>query len=137
MDMDLEAQILRAHEVQQQRLRKYIILIVALVSALFTAVSPPILLPALPQPYHTSALTGADWVLELLTGHPRRIHTELGVSVEVFQALVEELMHMGYTHSRHVSIHEQLAIFLYTCVTGLSIRHVGERFQRSNDTISR
>ena len=43
MDMDLKAQILHAHEVRQQRLRKYIILIVALVSALFTAVSPPIL----------------------------------------------------------------------------------------------
>ncbi|KAJ7050996.1 hypothetical protein C8F01DRAFT_939060, partial [Mycena amicta] len=43
----------------------------------------------------------------------------------------------GYTGSRHVSLEEKLAIFLYTCVTGLSVRHVGERFQRSNETISR
>ena len=28
-------------------------------------------------------------------------------------------------------------IFLYTSVTGLSIRHVGERFQRANGTISK
>ena len=31
---------------------------------------------------------------------------------------------------------EQLAIFLYTCVTGLSVWHVGEQFQRLNSTIS-
>ncbi|KIK71790.1 hypothetical protein PAXRUDRAFT_676657, partial [Paxillus rubicundulus Ve08.2h10] len=32
---------------------------------------------------------------------------------------------------------EQLGIFLYTCVTGLSSRHVGERFQHSPDTITK
>ncbi|KIO00268.1 hypothetical protein M404DRAFT_153038 [Pisolithus tinctorius Marx 270] len=44
---------------------------------------------------------------------------------------------MGHGNSRFVSLEEQLAIFLYTSITGLSIRHVGEHFQRSNDTISR
>jgi hypothetical protein len=34
-------------------------------------------------------------------------------------------------------LEEQLAIFLYACVTGLSVRHLGEHFQRSNDTISK
>ncbi|KIM64947.1 hypothetical protein SCLCIDRAFT_1164605, partial [Scleroderma citrinum Foug A] len=38
--------------------------------------------------------------------------------------------------STHISLEEQLAIFLYICVTGLPIRHIGERFQRSNDMIS-
>ena len=36
---------------------------------------------------------------------------------------------------RHVSLEEQLAIFLYTCVTGLTTRHVAECFQHSNKTI--
>jgi hypothetical protein len=89
------------------------------------------------EPYHTSALSGEAWVLELLCGHPNRIHTELGVSVEVFSNLVQELRDIGYQNSRNVSLEEQLAIFLYMCVTGLTIRHVGERFQRSNETISR
>jgi hypothetical protein len=31
----------------------------------------------------------------------------------------------------------QLAIFLYTSITGLSVHHVGERFQHSNDTITK
>jgi len=32
---------------------------------------------------------------------------------------------------------QHVAIFLYTCVTGLSIHHVGERFQHANATISK
>jgi hypothetical protein len=59
------------------------------------------------------------------------------MSVEVFDNLVQELRDIGYQNSKHVSLEEQLAIFLYTCVTGMTIRHVGERFQRSNETISR
>ena len=44
---------------------------------------------------------------------------------------------MGHGDSKYVTLEEQLAIFLYTSVTGLSIRHVGERFQRANGTISK
>ncbi|EGO03241.1 hypothetical protein SERLA73DRAFT_69145 [Serpula lacrymans var. lacrymans S7.3] len=64
---------------------------------------------SLPQPYHTSILTGHGWVLELLQGHPDRIHAELGVRRHVF-----------------LNLEEQLAIFLYTSVIGLSVRHLGE-----------
>jgi len=85
-------------------------------------------------PYHTSALTGADWVCELLNGHPERIRNELGVHKEVFHGLITALQEGGLRSSRHVFLEEQLAIFLYTCVTGLSLRHVSERFQRANET---
>jgi len=88
-------------------------------------------------PYHTSALTGADWVRELLNGHPERIRNELGMHKHVFLDLVAALEQYGATSSKHVYIEEQLAIFLYTCVTGLSLRHVSERFQRANETTSR
>jgi hypothetical protein len=84
------------------------------------------------QPYHTSALSGEAWVKELIYGHPDRIRTELGVRLHVFLALCAELRDTcGLGDSRHVLLEEQLAIFLYMSVTGLSIRHVGERFQRS------
>jgi hypothetical protein len=39
-------------------------------------------------PYHDSALTGAAWVHELLGGHPKCIHKELGVQKHVFRALI-------------------------------------------------
>ena len=43
----------------------------------------------------------------------------------------------AYQLEKKVTLEEQLTIFLYTCVTGLSVRHVGERFQWSNGTISK
>jgi hypothetical protein len=90
------------------------------------------------QPYHTSALTGAAWVKELINGHPDRIWTALGMHLHVFIALVLELrLVCGLSDSRHVDLEEQVAIFLYMCITGLSIQHVGERFQHANETISK
>jgi hypothetical protein len=90
------------------------------------------------QDYHTSALTGAAWVQELIYGHPDRIRTELGLRLHVFLALVFTLRtKCGLVDSKYIKLEEQVAIFLYMSVTGLSIRHVGERFQRSNETISK
>jgi hypothetical protein len=118
---------------RQQRIIRYAALIVSIIMTATTNILQSLYTR---EPYHTSALSGEAWVLELLCGHPDRIRTELGVSLEVFGKLIQELQHIGYNNSRHVSLEEQLAIFLYMCVTGLTIRHVGERFQRSNDTIS-
>lgn len=87
-------------------------------------------------PYHTSILSGEGWVQELLNGHPDRIRCELGVHKHVFDALIVELRALGYDSSRFVTLEEQLAIFLHISVTGTTIRHAGERFQRANETIS-
>jgi hypothetical protein len=88
-------------------------------------------------PYHTSILTGHAWVLELINGHPDRIKCELGMRCHVFLELVTALRAVGLTATKSMTLEEQLAIFLYTSVTGLSIRHVGERFQHANATISK
>ena len=85
---------------------------------------------------HDSRFTGQDWVNELIHGYPRHIHTALGMSAEAFQKLVETLCSMGETDSCYVTLEEQVAIYLYTMVTGLACQHVGERFQRANDTIT-
>jgi hypothetical protein len=91
------------------------------------------------QPYHTSSLSGAAWVNELIHGHPDRIFNELGMRLHVFTMFCANLqLFCGFTMSRNgVTVEEQAAIFLYACVTGLSVRHLGERFQRSNETISK
>jgi hypothetical protein len=88
-------------------------------------------------PYHNSALSGMAWVSELLTGHPDRIRCELGVRRHVFYILLNLLRDSGCRNSKYITLEEQLAIFLYGSVTGLSVRHLGERFQHSNETISK
>ena len=90
-----------------------------------------------PQKYHTSILSGYPWVLELISGHPDRIYCELALRKEEFILLMAEFHSLGHRDTRRVTLEEQVAIFLYMCVTGLTVRHVAERFQRSNDTISR
>lgn len=90
-----------------------------------------------PIPYHTSKLTGLQWLEELIHGHPERIRDSLGVHREVFLYLVDQLRSLGQKDGRDVTVDEQLAIFLYTAVTGLPQRHVAERFQRSKSTISK
>lgn len=90
------------------------------------------------EPWHTSALSGHAWVRELIQGHPLRMLYTLGVSQEVFSSLVMELRSLcSYRDSRYISLEEQVAIFLYSCATGLSIRQIGERFQHAGETISK
>ena len=88
------------------------------------------------NPYHTSALLGEVWVLELLNSHPKHICHALGVYKHVFNALTKELSTMGLKSSWNVTCEEKLSIFLYKSMTGLALDHIGERFQHLNDTIS-
>ena len=124
---------------QQQHLRLRAILAAGLVvNTTVVAGAVAFVTPLISKlPYHTSVLTGEGWVLELLNGHPERMHTELGLRVPVFHKLVSVLQEVGMQASKHISLEEKLAIFLYASVTGLSIRHLGERFQHSNETISK
>ena len=87
-------------------------------------------------PYHTSALTGEMWVLELLNGHPECICSELGVHKHVFRQIIKDLHQSGHQDSKIITLEEQLSIFLYTCVTGLSIRHVSKCFQHATEMMS-
>ena len=79
-------------------------------------------------PYHTSSFFGLGWVCELINGHPDCIRCELGVHKDVFQGLISQLLKLGHGDSQHITLEEQLAIFLYMCVTGLSVQHIGEQF---------
>jgi hypothetical protein len=92
-----------------------------------------------PIPMRNSILTGEMWVQELLNGHHLRIQEQLGVSSEDFEALVTDMQQQGLIHISRLGVtpQEQIAIFLHLARTGTSIRMLGERFQRSNDTIQR
>ena len=73
-------------EIQQRRLA-----LLSSATAIFTACQAVIdlLTPVINgTPYHTSVLSGEEWVQELLSGHPRWICTELGVYQQTFLTLV-------------------------------------------------
>ncbi|KIM52221.1 hypothetical protein SCLCIDRAFT_39704, partial [Scleroderma citrinum Foug A] len=70
--------------------------------------------------YHMSILSGEAWVIELILGHPDRIQCELGMSAYTVRDVTVELRRHGHKALMNVSLEEQLAIFLYMCVTGLS-----------------
>ena len=89
-----------------------------------------------PIPYHTSILSGHQWVLRLIAGHPDHIWLELGVWKEIFLQLLLELCQAGHCDSRRVTLEEQVTIFLYTCVTGLMMHYVVKCFQCSGNMIS-
>ena len=111
---------------QQQRIIQYMSLLSIIV---FTVSSTASLLPQPhtdPEPYHMSVLTGEGWLLELLTGYPDCIRTELRMRIGPFNDLILLLRSYGHSNAQFVSLEEQLAIFLYMCITGLPTRHVGE-----------
>jgi len=77
-------------------------------------------------------------VCEWLQLHPSALHSHLGVIPSTFNSVLHDLETMGkLAPSRHISTRIQLAISLYICMEGLGLRHAGEAFQRSLDTVSK
>ena len=83
------------------------------------------------QPYHNSDLSGPGWVCELLLGNSNHMRENLGLGRRAFRHLVTALeQKSGLCDScRGVTTNEQVAIFLYTVTTGLTMHKVAERFQ--------
>jgi hypothetical protein len=92
-----------------------------------------------PEPYNTSILSGPEFMTYLLnSSHPDKMPTVLGASAHVFYKLLDMLIsYGGLSDSREVDAIEKLGIFLWLGRYNASIREIGERFQRSPDTIHR
>ncbi len=88
-------------------------------------------------PRQTSQLSGRAWLEEMFNGHYAIFKNTFGVAKHVFNRLTKVLQQHGLADSRYVELKEQLAIYLYTCVTGLSNHKVQLHFQRSADTVSK
>jgi hypothetical protein len=73
----------------------------------------------------------------LQQNHPSRVRDFLRMSKEVFLALCFILSVHGIHATKHMSVEEQVAIFLYICGNNVNTRKTMEQFQRSGDTISR
>jgi hypothetical protein len=66
------------------------------------------------RPMHTSKMTGARRVTEILTGHESLCKRNFRMDVGIFQALVNKLCERNLlADTRSVAVEEQVAIFLY------------------------
>src|ERR1700733_3828137 len=102
MDVEDEAARQAAQRLAMRRLYQYITIFISILLTALTGILQDES-ARMREPYHTSALTGEAWVMELLAGHPNRIRCELGVSREVFVELVHELRQLGHGNSKYVS----------------------------------
>ncbi|KAL7193268.1 hypothetical protein ACSBR2_024975 [Camellia fascicularis] len=90
------------------------------------------------EPCRISSLTGGKWMVESQEGNRTRIFENFRMEREVFYQLCD-LLHTKYglETGRKVSVHEQVAIFLYIVGGDIRNRNAQERFQHSSETISK
>ena len=90
------------------------------------------------KPMHTSSLTGAAYVQEILNGHESLCRRHFRMEAYIFHALVEKLRENEILEdSTIVSLEEKVAIFLYAVAKNASNETLQDRFQHSGQTISR
>ena len=124
----------RVHSRQQQNIHKKVIGYAA--TAIGAVVAS---LPWLnKEPMYDSLYTGEMRMQELLAGHDQRFYFAFGMTKEVFLKLKSELQDLtGFNDTRHLTMDEQLGVFLRICRSGNVTRDVQELFQRSPDTTHR
>ncbi|TFK64061.1 hypothetical protein BDN72DRAFT_737295, partial [Pluteus cervinus] len=84
---------------QTQRKRRF-----AAALAVIAAAAISMQIPRNPIPMHTSPLTGAVWLADIMSGHPLRFKQQLGINRHVFRKLSNELQtHSGLCSSKYVS----------------------------------
>lgn len=90
------------------------------------------------EPYHNDPFTGKQYVEHVLGGHPQRCSDMFRMKKEVLFDLSDALKERALLKdTRYVTVEEQLCIFLYTIGHTVGNRVVADRFQHSQETISR
>jgi hypothetical protein len=82
-------------------------------------------------------MSGMGWVLFVLKT-PGECHTQLRMNTEIFMDLHDLLVsRYKLQPSMHMNTYEALAIFLFVCSGNESNRRTQNRFNHSDETISR
>ena len=90
------------------------------------------------RPVHTSALTVAKKVKEILEGHESWCRVEFRMEPEIFRATSDFLRREGLMHdTRGVTVEEQLGMFMYMISHNASNLKLQKAFQHSGETVHR
>jgi hypothetical protein len=101
----------------------------------------PAILPFLSEEkrsIHTSSLSGAQKVKEILEGHESWCKSEFRMEPEIFKATSNFLRREGLLRdTRGVNVEEQLGMFMYMISHNASNQMLQKAFQHSGETIHR
>ncbi|NP_001307819.1 uncharacterized protein [Zea mays] len=101
----------------------------------------PAIIPYLSEekrPIHTSSLTGAKKVKEILEGHESWCKSEFRMEKEIFKATSNFLRRENLLRdTRGVSVEKQLGMFMYMISHNASNQMLQKAFQHSGETIHR
>ncbi|XP_044357224.1 putative nuclease HARBI1 [Triticum aestivum] len=90
------------------------------------------------HPVHTSSLSGATKVKEILEGHESWSRVEFRMEPEIFKSIVDYLRRENLLKGTScVAIEEQLAMFMYMISHNASNQDLQKYFQHSAETIHR
>ncbi|MCL7039415.1 hypothetical protein MKW94_017860, partial [Papaver nudicaule] len=89
-------------------------------------------------PMMTSVLSGREFILELLNGHPRRMYNLMRMDPSTFKLLCSTLRTKDFLQDdKFVSVEEAVGMFLATVSQSMRNRVIAEMFQHSNETVYR
>ncbi|KAF6146050.1 hypothetical protein GIB67_033409 [Kingdonia uniflora] len=86
----------------------------------------------------TSALTGKQYVHELIQGPATNMYNMMRIDPDSFRSFVAHFRNTGLLKdSMHIDVEEKLAIFMHIIAYKMSNRAVNSRFQHSAATTSK
>ncbi|RVW89736.1 hypothetical protein CK203_047240 [Vitis vinifera] len=89
-------------------------------------------------PQRTSMLSGAQFVRDMIEGHPQTCYELFRMDKETFMNLCDHLKrHENLQDTRFVTVEEAVAMFLLIVGHNVRMRVVAYRFQHSTETVAR
>lgn len=127
-------------EYRKEKIRKFMQMEEEEDDELFLGIVPTVLqgLNDEKRPVHTSELTGAKKMKEILKGHESWCRAEFRMEPQIFKAVSNYLRQQGLLRdTRGVDVEQQLGMFMFMISHNASTERLKKAFQHSGETVHR